>query len=217
MAGNGGSAITACGPPALPEAPPSLRRAPSLDRQGLRRLWAVFQAWRHSDDRLVDAANTIALVVAWNTPFYPLYVWWVAGSEGMPVALLSLCAFPLYLLVPELTRRSSRLGRAALPILGVANTMFCTWLLGQQSGTELFYLPCIVIGALLFRPPDRWLRRGLIVLPIAALIGLHGGYGAPPHRYSAAHYDALFSMNLFSVATLTGFLGLVFAPPANDG
>lgn len=152
------------------------------------------------------------MVVAWNTPFYPLYVLWVAGREGMPLAWLTLCAFPFFLAVPSATRRASWLGRAMLPIVGVANTVFCTWLLGAASGTELFFLPCVLLGGLLFRPPERWLQRALIVLPIATMFLLHGHYGIPPHVYTTEHYQALFTMNLFSVATLSGFLALVFAP-----
>ena len=33
------------------------------------------------NDPLVGAANLIALVIAWNAPLYPLYVWWVAGAR----------------------------------------------------------------------------------------------------------------------------------------
>jgi hypothetical protein len=178
----------------------------------LKQLWRRFQAWRGSDDPQVAAANAVALVVASNTPFYPFYVWWAAGADGMPYVWATLCSFPLFLAVPSVSRRAPLVGRAMLPIVGVANTMFCTWLLGAAAGTELFNLPCIALGAMLFRPAERWLRLALIALPIAVLFVLHGHYAAPPHLYSAEQYRALFTINLFSVATLTGFLGLVFAP-----
>jgi len=178
----------------------------------MRHLWRGFQAWRHADDPLVASANTVALVVGWNTPFYPLYVWWAAGPSGMPYALATLCSLPFFFAVPEVTRRAPRAGRAMLPIVGSANSVFCTWLLGAGSGTELFHLPCILLGGLLFRRSERLWQLGVIGLPMVAVFALHGRYGAPPHEYTAAQYEALFSMNLFSVVTLFGFLALLFAP-----
>jgi hypothetical protein len=175
-------------------------------------LWRRLAAWRHAEDSLVAAANTVALVVAWNTPFYPLYVWWAAGSGGMPYALATLCSLPFFAAVPEVTRRSPRAGRAMLPVVGVVNSVFCTWLLGADSGTELFNLPCIVLGGLLFRPSERVWQLAIVGLPIAALLLFHGHYGTPPHVYTAEQYHGLFAMNLFSVATLFGFMALLFGP-----
>ncbi len=182
----------------------------------MQRLWRRFQAWHHSEDTLVSAANSVSLVVASNTPFYPFYVWWSAGSGGMPYVWASLCSFPFFLAVPSVTRRAPMLGRVMLPIIGVLNSVFCTWLLGADSGTELFNLPCILLGGLLFRPSERRTKLAMIGLPIAAVIALHGHYGHPPHLYTDAEYRALFTMNLFSVSTLTGFLALLFAPQATQ-
>jgi hypothetical protein len=42
-----------------------------------------FAAARHSaaaDDPRAAAANFVALVLAWNTPFYPLYLLGIAGA-----------------------------------------------------------------------------------------------------------------------------------------
>jgi hypothetical protein len=178
----------------------------------MKALWRRLSAWRRADDRLVAAANTVALMVAWNTPFYPLYVLWAAGSDGMPYALATLCSLPFFAAVPAVARRTPRLGRAMLPFVGVVNSVFCTWLLGQDSGTELFHLPCILLGGLLFRPSERWWQLGMVGLPIVVVVLFHGRYGTPPHIYTVAEYRALFAMNLFSVATLMGFLALLFGP-----
>ncbi len=178
----------------------------------IRRAWAWFQAWRRADDPQVAAANTVALMVAWNTPFYPLYVWWAAGSDGMPYALATWCSLPFFAVIPEVAKRAPRAGRAMLPVVGVVNSLFCSWLLGGASGTELFNLPCVLLGGLLFRPSEPWLKYTMTGLPLVVLFAFHGRYGSPPHVYTAEQYHALFSMNLFSVATLFGFLGLLFAP-----
>ncbi len=156
-------------------------------------------------------ARLIALVVAWNTPFYPLYVWWAAGSAGMPAALLQLCSLPFFLGIAALSHWSSLGARIALPLVGTANTVFCTWVFGEQAGEQLFLLPCATLGAMLFAPAERVPMIGLSVLPLAAYLALQGRYPAPPHVYEAAEYHALFSMNAFSVGCLTVFLGLVFA------
>ena len=164
----------------------------------------------HPDGKTATA-NLVALVVAWNTPLYPLYVWWAAGSSGMPWALLSLSSLPFFLAVPVIARRSSLAARMALPLVGTVNTLFCTWLLGEAAGEQLFLLPCVTLGAMLFRPTERAPMLFLSVLPVVAFLALQGRYPAPPHLYDAAQYHALLSMNALSVGCLTVFLGLLFA------
>jgi hypothetical protein len=162
-------------------------------------------------DSLTATANLVAVVIAWNTPFYPLYVWWAAGASGMPWTLLSLCSLPFFAAIPAIARRSSRAGRIALPVIGTVNTLFCTWLLGEPAGEQLFLLPCATLGAMLFRPGERLPMFALAILPLVAFVALEGHYPAPPHRYDAAQYQALLSMNALSVGCLTVFLGLLFA------
>ncbi len=156
-------------------------------------------------------AKLVALVVAWNTPFYPLYVWWVAGSGGMPWALLTVCSFPFFAGIYLIARWSSLAARIALPLVGVCNTIFCTWLLGEPAGEQLFLLPCATLGAMLFHPRERVAMLGLAALPLVAFVALQGRYPAPPHLYTAEQYRALLSMNAISVGCLTIFLGVVFA------
>ena len=137
-------------------------------------------------DGLAATANLVAVVIAWNTPFYPLYVWWAAGPSGMPWALLSLCSLPFFLAVPVIARRSSLAARVALPLVGTANTVFCTWLLGEAAGEQLFLLPCAALGAMLFRPAERAPMLILSVLPLVAFLALQGRYPAPPHLSAGA-------------------------------
>ena len=171
---------------------------------------AVRRLIAHPDD-LTATANLVAVIVAWNTPFYPLYVWWAAGSSGMPWALASLCSAPFFLAVPFLSRRSALAARVALPLVGTANTVFCTWVFGESAGEQLFLLPCITLGAMLFRPGERLAMLGLAVLPLVAFVGLQGRYPPPPFRYAPEQYAALLSMNAISVGCLTVFLGILFA------
>jgi hypothetical protein len=171
-----------------------------------------------NNDPLAAVGNLVALVLAGNGPFYPLYVALVADAGGMPWLLLSALSFPFFLIVPAIARRHPRLGRIALSLVATINTVFCTWLLGEAAGTELFLLPCAMLASLLFRPSERLLMLLLAGLPVAAYLLLHGHYGAPPHLYSPQAYAALFSMNAVSAAMITIFMGIVFsglfaAPP----
>jgi len=162
-------------------------------------------------DPLAATGNLVALVLAGNAPFYPLYVVLVAGADGMPWLLLTALSFPFFLLVPALARRDSRLGRIALALVATGNTVFCTWLLGEPAGTELFLLPCAMLASLLFRPSERMSMLLLAGLPIAAYLLLHGRYGAPPHLYSPDASAALLSMNAVSAGMITIFMGIVFS------
>ena len=167
-------------------------------------------AYASNDEPLAAAGNKVALVLAGNTPFYPIYVVGLAGSEGMPALLLTLCSFPFFAMVPAISRRHPLLGRATLSLAGSVNTVFCTWLLGERSGTELFLIPCITLASLLFGPGERVWMLPLAALPLAAYILLHGHFGPPPHLYQDDAYASLFSMNAISVGTLSIFLGIVF-------
>jgi hypothetical protein len=168
-------------------------------------------AYASNPQPLAAAGNKVALVLAGNTPFYPIYVVALAGSAGMPWLLMTLFAFPVFLSVPAISRRHPLLGRMTLVLAGTINSVFCTWLLGERSGTELFLLPCITLASLLFRPRERALMLVLAVLPLGAYYALHGNYGAPPYLYPDDAYASLFSMNAISVGTLTIFLGIVFS------
>jgi len=168
-------------------------------------------AYASNDEPLAAAGNKIALVLAGNTPFYPIYVVGLAGSEGMPALLMTLFSFPFFLMIPAIPRPYPLLGRAVLCLVGSINTVFCTWLLGERSGTELFLIPCITLAGLLFGTGERLWMLLLAALPLGAYILLHGNYGTPPHLYTDSAYAALLSMNAISVGTLSVFFGIVFS------
>ena len=43
-------------------------------------LWRRIERYAAADDPLTGASNRLALIVASNQPFYPLYVWWATGA-----------------------------------------------------------------------------------------------------------------------------------------
>lgn len=173
---------------------------------------ALLGAIRHyaqSPDPRVAAGNAVALLVAANQPFYPLYVGWLAGN-GWPAAW-TLLSTPFFLAVPAVSRRSPRAGRALLPLAGIANTVLAAWALGVASGVEAFLAPCVVLAGLLFRPAERIVSFALIAVALAAYVLLHDRYGAPLHAYSAAEYAALVRLNAISAGGLLAFIGLTFS------
>jgi hypothetical protein len=172
----------------------------------LRRL----KAYAAHDDRLAATGNTIALVLAGNGPFYPLYAFALIGWAAWPT-LATMLSTPLFALVPRVMRRGARLGRVWLALLGTLNTIWCVKLLGAQTGVDLFLLPCATLAAMLFRRTERWLMLPLLALPIAAFIGLKGHIGPSLLPMPPDAAAQMVVLNAASVAMLTGFLGLVFS------
>jgi hypothetical protein len=168
--------------------------------------------WRYiaHEDPLVATGNLVALVLGYNTPLYPLYLLWVTGQSGLPWVLLTLCVCPFFLAVPAISRISSLGSRLLLAMAGTLNTIFCTWLLGTATGTELFLIPCFMLAALLFRPNER-LAITCAVLPPTLAFFLDSHYPAPRLAYTATQAQAILRLDAASVGTLAFFIGFVFA------
>lgn len=172
---------------------------------------AALKAYAHHPDPRVAAANFFALLVASNQPFYPLYVYWTVGPEIGPTAWTFLST-PFFLAVPALSRWNTLIGRAMLPIAGIANTLLSAKVFGVASGVEIFLLPCAVLALLIFRPHERWIAAfPLAAVCFLAYFVLHGVYGAPFHLYSEAEYAALLRLNMMSAGGLTAFTALSFS------
>jgi hypothetical protein len=172
--------------------------------QGLTTRWRDALAGLHPRAR---AAGAIALVVAINQPFYPLYLHAIAGAAATS-AWLTLLSTPFFAAVPAIARRHSLLGRAMLPLAGVANTMLGVKLLGTASGVELFLLPCILLAAILFRPGERAVMAPVLLAPVAAYLGADRILGPPLHAFSAEEYRSMIALHAASVGALTAFIGL---------
>jgi len=170
---------------------------------------SLLRRYAAADDPRVSAANLVALVLAWNTPFYPLYLLGAAGTTMRYSAWLTLCSFPLFFAVPAITRWNAIWGRVVLAVAGIANTIFCTWLLGEASGTALFLLPCITLAALLFRRSEIKALCPLLILPIMVGVGMNGRYPFSPFACSGEGCANILWLNAVSVAVLLAFLGFL--------
>lgn len=172
----------------------------------------------HPDER-VATGNLVAAVLAWNTPLYPLWLRWAAGAEAWPAGLLTLCVLPFFAAVPALARRRPVAARLLLAAAGLGNVLFCTWLLGEASGMELFLLPCLLLPGLLFSRRDLFILLPLLGAPLVAYYALHGRYPPPPLAWSASAAAGMFALNAGSVGCLMAFFALLVArspaqPPA---
>ena len=159
------------------------------------------RAYTASDDPHVAANNTIAMVLAWNQPYYPLYLWWIAGSDawiGIPDAFSGL----LFFAVPAIARSSSLLGRVAMIVFSVANVAFCSMMLGEAAGIQLLYLPCGMLAAILFTWRERFVMLIMTALPLAAWWLTRGRLDIPPIRFSVSAYASLFTLYAVSSGAL---------------
>ncbi len=159
------------------------------------------------DDPLAEASNWVTLTIGTHLPFWPLYVWWCAGRQAWPSALLTVAAAPAFLAVPLLSRRSALASRIAAPLVGLANAVFTLWVLGAPSGTALFFLPCVGLAAMSFRRSERWIMLLLAALPLAVWYGTRGHLPPPPHKYTSAANASLFMLNAVSVGVIFMLFG----------
>jgi hypothetical protein len=161
-------------------------------------------------DPATAASNRVAMVIAGNGPFYPVYVLALIGWENAGV-WLTMLASPFFMLVPTIARRHPALGRASVPLIGIANTVWCTMLLGSGSAVDLFLLPCIALTALQFRDEERWIMLSVLGLAVGALIFLIEFPLIGLMDLDAGQNAALLRLNTISVTTLTAFLAFTLA------
>ncbi|MDB5846572.1 MAG: hypothetical protein JWP29_324 [Rhodoferax sp.] len=190
-----------------PLSPASGQGQPDLSASSL---WQSLRAYAAHDDPLVATANLIALVVVSNQPFYPLYLYWIVGPDIAPSFWLFLST-PFFAAVPAVARLNATAGRALLPLAGIANTMLSAKVFGAASGVEMFLIPCVLIGFVVFRPSERLMGFAIAGAAFLVFTFLHGRYGAPVHSYTPQEYAAFVKLNATSVGTLTAFVGLLVA------
>lgn len=175
------------------------------------RVWtrchAGVRAFAVHPDPLAEASNWVALTIGSHLPFWPLYVLWAAGWQAWPTSLLTVAMTPVFLAVPLISRRSSLMGRLATPLFGIVNTVFTIWILGMNSGTEVFLVPCAALAALIFRQSERLLMLGLTTLPLIVWCVLRQYPPTPLHEYDAAAAGDLLVMNVCSIAVLIILFG----------
>jgi len=177
---------------------------------------AVKALIRHQSAHMAHAdisshsVNKIALMLAWNGPLYPLYVLVLAGTGSLPGSLLTLIVSPLFYAIPWLMRWNTLAGRAALPLVGAINTVWCMKLFGVDSGVGLFLYPCIILAALLFRQRERWLMLPVLGTTLALEFLPASVLGSPIIHVSPEAYARLTGLNAGSVAFLLAFIALQF-------
>lgn len=169
-----------------------------------------FAAYAHSDDPLAAASNLIALIVAFNQPFYPLYIHWLVGDDH-GASLITFVSTPFFLAVPAVARLSSLAGRAMLPLVGILNTLASAQTFGAASGVELFLFPCAMIAGMSLRQSERATMVAIIAAALAGFVLLHDRAIAANTLFSAAQYARFLSLNVWSVAGLTVFVALRYS------
>ena len=76
-----------------------------MPAMGLKRLSAAVGVYAAHPGPREAVANTVALVIVSNQPFYPLYLHW-AVSPVIGPSLLTFLSTPLFAMVPAVMRRS---------------------------------------------------------------------------------------------------------------
>jgi hypothetical protein len=175
----------------------------------LRRVSAAIGAYAAHPDPRAAMANSVALVIVSNQPFYPLYVYWAVSPVIAP-AYLTFLSTPFFAAVPAAMRRSPLLGRALLLVAGIGNTLLCRVAFGPASGVEVFLFPCLMLALLLFRRAERAFALGFATLAFIAYLLPATLLGAPVHLYEPSDYAALQRLNFLSAASLTVLIGWLF-------
>lgn len=161
--------------------------------------WRRVLAYFDNDDPRLAIAAVVALVVVGNQPFYPLYVAWIAGSAGW-AACVTLFSTPVFAAVPGVARRRPVAGKLLLLGAGIANTALCTFALGRGSWIELFYIPCLVLAAILFGRRERLAALGGCAL--AMMLASAAVRGQPLATMTGAELASLARLHAASVAAL---------------
>jgi hypothetical protein len=180
-----------------------------------RHIWRWIAAYAAHPDPRVASCNEIALLVASNQPFYPLYVYLSVSSYVAPT-LLTFFSTPFFLAVPAVSRRWPGLGRALLPVTGLANVVVSAKAFGAASGVAIFIVPCALIAAAFFRPSERIFALALIGLALAIFLGIENHSFVPVHTYLQTEYAAFVRLNALSAGALVALLGLILSGLIRD-
>jgi hypothetical protein len=193
--------------------------SPAADLTGLRAfardIWRWLAAYVANPDPRVASCNAIALLVASNQPFYPLYVYFAVSRHIAPT-LLTFLSTPFFVSVPAVSRRSPLFGRALLPFTGLANVLISAKAFGAASGVAMFIIPCALIAAAFFRPSERIFALALLALALAIFIGMGSHPPTPIHTYSSSEYAAFVRLNALSAGALVALLGLMLSGSIKD-
>ena len=110
-----------------------------------------------------------------------------------------------------MARRHSVAGLGISQLRELQTPCLCVKLFGVASAVELFLFPCILLAAILFRPAERVVAAFVLLTPFIAYLGLDWNFGPSVHVFSIDEYKSIIAVHAASVATLTAFIGLLFA------
>jgi hypothetical protein len=176
----------------------------------MKRVAAAIGAYAAHPDPRAAIANTVALVIVSNQPFYPPYLHWAVAPVVTP-SYVTFLSTPLFAAVPAVMRRNSLLGCSLLLLAGIGNTLLCRAAFGAGSGVEVFLFPCLMLALMLFRRSERAFAFGFTVLAFAAYLLPAAWLGVPIYRYAIDEYAALQRLNFLSAASLTALIAWLFA------
>lgn len=189
------------------------------------RLFATLGRYIDHADPATRIANSVALLVGSNGPFYPAYVWYLAPEAG-PVSLATMAASPFFLAIPWLSRRSAVAARMALPVVGIANTVWTAALLGPATGVAVFLFPCLLLAMLSWREKAALFvllgaglaaQQALLRWPWPALSGLDPVVQGNLVALNAMSVGALIAVLVFSLANLLRDVASANQQPGQPG
>ena len=131
----------------------------------MKRVAAAIGAYAAHPDPRAAIANTVALVIVSNQPFYPLYLYWAVSPVVTP-SYVTFLSTPFFAAVPAVMRRSAVLGRSLLLVAGIGNTLLCRAAFGPGSGVEVFLFPCLMLALMLFRRMERPFALGFAAMSL---------------------------------------------------
>jgi hypothetical protein len=167
----------------------------------------LLQAWRNrtaTDNVWQQAANAVALLVGSSQPFYPLGIVWIIGEPGW-ASWVAWATTPVFLAVPFVGHVSAVLGRLLLVFAGALVTLLVVLRLGPGCWVEAYYIPVLLVAALLFHAGEAGPRRLAFALPTAAFI--IGRLGAGP---DVAEAGRLWLLHLGGSLGLSAYVLFVY-------
>ncbi|MGL4812744.1 MAG: hypothetical protein ACRCXM_13295 [Beijerinckiaceae bacterium] len=158
---------------------------------------------QHGND--TQAARTLAWLIVFNKPFYPLYLYWFIDlplGQTWPTLL----TMPLFAALPVLSLRSASWLRFGIPVLGLLDTIMTEKLFGSGSGVIMFVVPCLLILAYVSHAAEMFFILAFSAASFVTVTVLHGRMGPALVTLTSEQIATLYSINLYSVAALCFFI-----------
>ena len=166
----------------------------------------------HRDPRMAYG-NLVAVLVGSNQPLFPLTLYIVLGDAARP-SLWGMVSTVVFCAVPLVARSDVLAAKLLLSLYASLHTAAYVMLMGQGAGFELYFLPCILLAALLFPARQRMLGWALCAVPAVLFFAVQRLAG-PAGQFGAEAVASLWQVNAISTACLTAMMGML-APAPGD-